>query len=299
LPFALLVTQAPAPIAGPEDYKRVAWLVKSMTLSYVPAAQSFVLLRRVAARSRAPDRYLGFGGYTPIGQAAAAQALQAARDGLAASGPACAADARELALLPRLALAEAEVRLTADKLGAGPQGARTGGAFSRSSIVRGNLERYRIVHFATHALLPTELRCLQQPVVLTGVGTGSEALLTAADIAGLRMDADLVVLSACNTAGPDGRSAGEAFSGLARSFFTAGTRGVLASHWNVADESTTLMMVNLLTETGKGTPAGTALRNAQIAFLDGAGSGGDPVRWAHPFYWAPFVFAGGGARPPS
>ncbi|MCW5747172.1 MAG: CHAT domain-containing protein [Alphaproteobacteria bacterium] len=295
LPFALLVSAPPPPIASAADYKNVAWLAKSATLSYVPAPQSFVLLRRIAARSRAPDRYLGYGGFTPIGPAVATQALRSARDGTPPSGPGCAADARELASLPRLALAESEVALTADKLGAGRSGARVGTAFSRSSVLRGGLERYRIVHFATHALLPVELRCLRQPVIMTGGGTGAEALLTAADIAALRLDADLVVLSACNTAGPDGRSAGEAFSGLARSFFTAGTRGVLASHWSVADESTTLMMINLLAETGKGTAPSQALRNVQVGMIDGAGSGGDPIRWAHPFYWAPFVFAGVGA----
>ena len=292
LPFALLVREAPPPIASPADYKRVAWLVKSMTLAYVPAAQSFVLLRGVAARSRAPNAYVGFGGFTRITPAAAGQALQVVREGATPIPAACAIDARELAALPPLALAESEVALAADKLGAGRAGARTGAAFSRSAVLRGGLERYRIVHFATHALLPTELRCVQQPVVLTGAGAGAEALLTAADIAALRMDADLVVLSACNTAGPDGRSAGEAFSGLARSFFTAGTRGVLASHWNVADESTTLMMINLLTQTAKGTPAAVSLRNVQVGMLDSAGDGTDPVRWAHPFYWAPFVFAG-------
>jgi len=300
LPFALLVSEPPPPVAEPGDYKKVAWLVKSTTLSYVPAPQSLMLLRRVAARSRAPSAYLGYGGYAPMGQGAAAQAIQLARGGTAtttggAGGAACVADARELASLPRLALAESEVALTAEKLGAGRAGARTGGAFSRSSVLRGNLERYRIIHFATHALLPTELRCLQQPVILTGAGTGQEALLTAADIAALRLDADLVVLSACNTAGPDGRSAGEALSGLARSFFTAGTRGVLVSHWNVADESTTLMMINLIGDTGKGTSAAAALRKVQMALLAGAGADGDPIRWAHPFYWAPFTFAGGGS----
>ncbi|HJQ59786.1 MAG TPA: CHAT domain-containing protein, partial [Vineibacter sp.] len=297
LPLGLLVTQPPPPIASATDYKRVAWLAKSATLSYVPAAQSFVLLRRIAARSRAPDRYLGYGGFTPIAPGAATLALQQARDGTAPTGAGCAADVRELAALPRLALAETEVTFTADKLGAGRAGARTGGAFSRSTVLRGGVERARIVHFATHALLPTELRCLRQPVILTGAGTGGEALLTAADVAALRLDADLVVLSACNTAGPDGRSAGEAFSGLARAFFTAGTRGVLASHWNVADESTTLMMVNTLTDVGRGTPPATALRTAQVAMIDGAGSGGDPLHWAHPFYWAAFVFAGVGAPP--
>ncbi len=291
LPFALLVTAPPPAINDMADYKQVAWLVKSSTISYVPAPQSFVLLRRVAARSRAPNAYIGYGGFAPLGVAVATQALREARDA-PATGPACAADARELAALPPLALADAEVALAANKLGAARAEARTGNAFSRSAVLRGGLDRYRIVHFAAHALLPTEVRCLQQPVVLTGAGTGAESLLTAADVASLRLDANLVVLSACNTAGPDGTSAGEAFSGLARAFFTAGTRGVVASHWNVADESTALMMVNTLTEAGKGTPAAVALRNTQVAMIDGAGSGGDPVRWAHPFYWAPFVFAG-------
>jgi CHAT domain-containing protein len=296
LPFALLVSTPPPPIAEAADYKKVAWLVKSTTLSYVPSAQSLVLLRGVAARSRAPQLYVGYGGFTPISTATAMQALQVARDGAPPVGAACAADARDLASLPRLALAESEVALAADKLGAGRNGVRTGAAFSRSSILRGGLDRYRIVHLATHALLPTELRCLQQPAILTGAGTGSESMLTAADIAGLRLDADLIVLSACNTAGPDGTSAGEALSGLARAFFTAGTRGVLVSHWNVADESTALMMVNMLTAVGKGTSPATAMRTVQVGMINGAGEDGDPIRWAHPFYWAPFVYAGAGVK---
>jgi CHAT domain-containing protein len=121
-------------------------------------------------------------------------------------------------------------------------------------------------------------------------------MLTAADIAGLRLDADLIVLSACNTAGPDGTSAGEALSGLARAFFTAGTRGVLVSHWNVADESTALMMVNMLTAVGKGTSPASAMRTVQVGMINGAGEDGDPIRWAHPFYWAPFVYAGAGVK---
>ncbi|HKU96666.1 MAG TPA: CHAT domain-containing tetratricopeptide repeat protein, partial [Vineibacter sp.] len=297
LPFAVLVTAPPPVIAGAADYKTVAWLAKTTTLSYVPTPQSFVLLRRVAAQSKAPRRYVGFGGYRPLSPGVAAQALQQARDGAAATGAACAADTRDLAALPPLALAESEVALTADKLGVGRAAVHTGAAFGRAAVLRGGLDQYRIVHFAGHALLPAELRCLQQPVLLTAAGTGGDALLTAADVAGLRLDADLVVLSGCNTAGADGRSAGEAFSGLARAFFTAGTRGVMASHWTVADEATTLMMINLLSDVARGTPPATALRQAQLDMIANAGVGSDPIRWAHPFYWAPFAYAGAQSVP--
>jgi len=295
LPLSLLVREAPPPVADVTDYKKVAWLAKSLSMSYVPAPQSLVLLRRAAAQSRAPNRYIGFGGFAPLPLAAAARVVQGTRasDGTTQS---CDRDARELASLPSLPLAEGEVTLAARQLGSNAAATRLGTAFSRSSVTRGGLDQYRVVHFAAHALLPTELRCLRQPVILTGQGTGTEALLTAADVAALRLDADLVVLSACNTAGPDGRSAGEAFSGLARSFFTAGTRGLMASHWNVADETTTLMMVNVLAAIGKGGNPAHVLRETQLDLLQNAGTGQDPARWAHPFYWAPFVFAGSGTR---
>jgi CHAT domain-containing protein len=293
LPLSILVSAPPPVVADVGDYKKIAWLAKAMAVSYVPAPQSLVLLRRTAAQSRAPNRYVGFGGFSPIPLGIAARAVQASRaDG--GTTQSCDHDARELASLPPLPLAEGEVKLAGRQFGAAAGAMRLGTAFNRAAVLRGGLEQYRIVHFAAHALLPTELRCLQQPVILTGQGGATDALLTAADVAALRLDADLVVLSACNTAGPDGRSAGEAFSGLARAFFTAGTRGLMASHWNVADETTTLMMVNILAAIGKGGTPADVLRDAQLEMLENAGKGQDPAHWAHPFYWAPFVFAGSG-----
>ena len=108
----------------------------------------------------------------------------------------------------------------------------------------------------------------------------------------MRLNADMVVLSACNTAGPDGKGAGEAFSGLARAFFFAGTRGLIATHWAVADESTALMMLNTVLAVADGQPGPQALRAQQLGMITDAGSGEVPARWAHPFYWGPFVFAG-------
>lgn len=299
LPFNLLVTAPPPAINEYTDYKKVEWLAKWFAMSYVPAPQSLVLLRKQAASSRAPNAYVGFGGYQPLSLGVASQLVAASRSAAMTPGQRCDADARELASLPVLPLAEGEVALTAKQLGVGPAGTRLGRAFTRTAVLRGQLERYKIVHLAAHALLPSELRCLQQPVILTGQGGGPEAMITAADLAAIRLDANMVVLSACNTAGPDGKSAGEAFSGLARAFFTAGTRGLMASHWSVADESTTLMMINVLAVVGKGGSAATVLRTAQLEMLDGAGKGQDPAEWAHPFFWAPFVFAGNTGAPQS
>ncbi|MBX3503495.1 MAG: CHAT domain-containing protein [Alphaproteobacteria bacterium] len=299
LPFNLLVTAPPPAIEEYTDYKKVEWLAKWFAMSYVPAPQSLVLLRKQAAQSKAPSAYVGFGGFQPLSIGAASQLVAASRAQSLTAGQRCDADARELASLPVLPLAEGEVQLTAKQLGVGPGGMHLGRAFSKTSVLKGQLERYKIIHLAAHALLPSELRCLQQPVILTGQGTGPEAMITAADLAALRLDADMVVLSACNTAGPDGKSAGEAFSGLARSFFTAGTRGLMASHWSVADESTTLMMINVLVTVGKGGSAAAVLRTAQLEMLDGAGKGQDPAEWAHPFFWAPFVFAGNTGAPQS
>jgi CHAT domain-containing protein len=299
LPFNLLVTAPPPAINEYTDYKKVEWMAKWFAMSYVPAPQSLVLLRKQAAQSKAPNAYVGFGGFQPMPVGVAARLVAASRAATQTQGQNCDADARELASLPVLPLAEGEVQLTAKQLGVGPGGTRLGRAFSKTSVLKGQLDRYKIIHLAAHALLPSELRCLQQPVILTGQGNGPEAMITAADLAAIRLDADMVVLSACNTAGPDGKSAGEAFSGLARAFFTAGTRGLMASHWSVADESTTLMMINVLAAVGKGRSAAEVLRAAQLEMLEGAGKGQDPADWAHPFFWAPFVFAGNTGAPQS
>lgn len=286
LPFAMLPT---APVAGSGEaaYRTAPWLLRDLALAYVPSPQSLLTLRRNARASAAPLPYIGFGGFTPAPR-------EAVRRSFAGAG--CARDADAISSLGPLSLSVPEVRLAARRMGPDAQ-VRLAGEFTRAAVIGGDLERYRIVHFAAHALLPTELACLNQPTIIASA-SGPDvraSLITAADVVGLRLDADLVVLSACNTAGPDGKSAGEAFSGLARAFFFAGTRALIATHWAVADESTALLMLNtVLAIGGQGgrTPGPEALRQQQLDLVTSAGQGETPARWAHPFYWAPFVFAG-------
>ena len=125
------------------------------------------------------------------------------------------------------------------ELGAAPGDVVLGEAFTKARLTGQDLSPYRILHFATHALLPTELgQCQTEPAILTSVAPNAPSadagFLRTGDIENLKLDADLVVLSACDTAGP-GNGAGESLSGLAQAFFSAGTRGMLVTHWAAAD----------------------------------------------------------------
>ncbi|MGH9937740.1 MAG: CHAT domain-containing protein, partial [Blastocatellia bacterium] len=160
-------------------------------------------------------------------------------------------------------------------------------AANRATVMNAALDQYRIVHFATHSLLNSRHPELSG-IVLSLVdeqGRAQEGFLRAHEIYNLKLNADLVVLSACSTAlGKEVR--GEGLAGLTRGFMYAGAPRVVASLWNVRDEATAVLMKrfyrNLLT--GKSSPA-AALRQAQVSMWQ------EP-RWRSPYYWAGFVLQG-------
>jgi CHAT domain-containing protein len=147
------------------------------------------------------------------------------------------------------------------------------------------------VYFATHALLPEENTLAQPAIVLTPPATATaedDGLLTADEIAGLRLNADWVVLSACNTVGPLGRG----LSGLARAFLFAGAKALLVSHWYVASDATAGLISSMFEIYALDPAMGRseALRRAMLKALDGAAA---PMR-THPVFWAPFMVVGDG-----
>ena len=165
----------------------------------------------------------------------------------------------------------------------------------------GTLAQARVVHFATHGLLGSEAEMLgaskaEPALLLTPPNQPSEeddGLLTASEAALLKLDADWVVLSACNTAAGDGKTNGaEALSGLARAFFYAGARALLVSHWAVDSNATVSLITKAFDEIKGDSRIGRAeaLRRSMLALI---GTGG---RNAHPATWAPFVVVGEGAR---
>ena len=158
---------------------------------------------------------------------------------------------------------------------------------SRATAMSPELARYRIVHFATHGVFDNENPGLSG-IILSMFGRGGEpqdGVLRLRDVYGLRLPAELVVLSACSTAlGKPVR--GEGLVGIVRGFMYAGARRVVASLWKVEDEATGEMMRRFYREMLEGgrSPA-AALREAQVSMWR-------QDRWRPPFYWAAFVLQG-------
>jgi CHAT domain-containing protein len=286
LPMDVLLT-GPAPPGG---LARAPWLLRRYSITHVPSAGNFVSLRRIAGGSRASRPWFGMGEFQPIPRALARRSFPSAN---------CAASAELLAHLAPLPFAGQELEAARLLLGASPADELRGAGFTAAAIRAADLRDYRVLQFATHALLPSELACAAEPAIVTSAPRGATdaggALLTASQIASLSLDAELVILSACNTGGPDGTVAGESLSGLARSFFYAGARALLVTHWAVNDQTAAFLVADTLRRLRANPRAGiaAALREAELAMLDGAGHGLNPAV-AHPFYWAPFAVIGEG-----
>ena len=290
LPFALLLTDD---FSG-ADLRSAPWLVRSMSIAHVPSAANFVGLRRTAAGSPALRPWYGFGDFRPVTRAAAARSFPQ---------PACAETAADFAGLAPLAHSRAELEKARAIMGANPAELLLGPAFTAEAVRHARLKGYRIVHFSTHALLPSTLECQPQQIIVTsapkGATTADGAMLLADDALELDLDADAVILSACNSVGRGGKLAGESLSALARAFFYAGSRGLLATHWSLNDAAAEQLVTGLLRDYRDNAGAGMAqsLRAAQLALLDSAGRDGIPADVAHPFFWAPMALIGeGGAR---
>jgi CHAT domain-containing protein len=294
LPFEMLVSDAVAPVKD-GDYRSVPFLVKRFALTYVPAPQSFVRLRQSEAASHASRSYIGFGDFRAPSKAQLAASFPPDR---------CRSDFAALSDLGDLPASRQEVMTAGKELHARPADMVLGAGFTKANLQGMDLTQYRILHFATHAFLPTELRCKSEPTLLMSTAAGAAnadaAFLDAGEILNLKLDADLVILSACNTAGPNG-AGGESLSGLARSFFFAGSRGLLVTHWSVEDQSSEFLITHALAGLAPGAARGStaeALRQAKLDIL-GGGLGSDKASlvFTHPFAWAPMVLIGDGARP--
>jgi CHAT domain-containing protein len=167
----------------------------------------------------------------------------------------------------------------------------------------GELAGYRVVHFATLGLLASETelfaREIDPALILTPPQQPSESddgLITASEIAGLRLDADLVILSACNTAAADGNSR-DALSGLARAFFYAGARSILVSHWEVLSVAAVKLVTLAFAELTAAERGGHRIGRAEAmrrSMADVVAEGGLA---AHPAYWGAFSLVGEGSSP--
>ena len=286
VPFGMLLTGP----AQADALSTAPWLIQAMTVEHVPAPANFISLRKLAGTSRASEPWFGFGGFRPVTLAQAEGSYPVAT---------CGQSARLLAGLPPLPGAQVELQAVRQIEGANAGDTLLGPAFTAAAVKGMDLRRYKVLHFATHALLPTDLACQTEPALITSAPaqarTADGAMLLASDVAGLQLDADAVILSACNTGGPGGTTSGESLAGLARSFFYAGARALLVTHWSVNDRATAYLVALTLNgslhEPGEGLAG--ALAGAQRKLIGDAK--GNLAEQAHPFYWAALAVIGEGS----
>jgi CHAT domain-containing protein len=289
LPLSLLVSEPPAA----RDYQHAAWLIRKYALSEVPSARAFVALASESAHHAPASRpFLGLGAplFAGANGPAGAKALADLTASCRTVGPISADLLRALPPLPGSAH---EVQTVGARIGGSGADILLGAQATEANFRAQPLDQFAVVYFATHGILPGELHCEGEPALALSppaspaTSPDSDGMLQASEIAQLKLNADLVVLSACNTAqSPDGLGGG-ALQGLSDSFFAAGARAVLASHWEVPSNATETLMIGVFDPAYRAQGLAQGLRQSQLALIGKAAT-------AHPFYWAAFTIIGNG-----
>jgi len=300
LPFHLLVTDKPA-IAVPQmqsndmaDYRDAAWLVKRHAVTVLPSVANLRALRVLARKGQATKPMIGFGD------------PEFARDqNKVAARTRAYADYWHGASVDRTRLADAlaplpdsaeELTAVAAKLGASSSDIYLGRNATEANVKRLPLADYRVVYFATHGLVAGDVKGLGEPsLALTLPNEPSElddGLLTASEVAQLKLDADWVVLSACNTAAGE-KPGAEALSGLARAFFYAGAHALLVSHWRIDSKAAARLTTSTfdIMKSNQTIGRAEALRRAMLAYLDDRSN----IWNAYPGFWGSFSLVGEGS----
>lgn len=261
IPFSLLLT---APAAN------APWLIERVALRVVPAIAA---MGRPGTRARAGASFVGIGAPDRVAAASDASPLT-----------------RRIAELPALPGAFAELRAIGASISDGRANTVLTGLTATEGRLRAAVEtRPRILVFATHGLVSGEFDSLNEPALLLTpdssiAGPAGDGLLTASEAATFDLDADWIVLSACNTAAGDQLSAA-GYSGLARAFLFAGGQQILASHWPVRDDIAARLTVETIRASAKGRTGPEALRTAILKLKNDRSVPGA----ADPGVWAPFM----------
>ena len=309
LPFDLLIENAPANsdslwvASGGSvrfDYSGVDFLGKRLAITTAVSPSSFVLTRAIP-KSEAARPFKGYGDFSPF--AATEEGIFQVFEQRGGDLD-CAPSLARVASLGTLEGTRVELEQIASVLPVTAEDVTMGEAFTDTAVKNAALDNYQTLHLATHGLLARDPACLPQPALVTSLEFGgeSDALLEEAEILDLKLNAEMVVLSACDTGGGGALSAagtgfrtsgGESLSGLARAFFFAGARSLVVSHWSVDDNATQKLMREFYGALAASPDLGMAdaKRSAQSSLL------ADPDT-SHPFFWSAFAVIGDGGRRP-
>jgi CHAT domain-containing protein len=290
IPPAVLVT-APPPkpqIKTPAEFAATKFLVDRHAFAALADLSLFAWHRDRATSPGGEQRFLGVG--APLLSADELAGNPKSRSYELAGG----LDGRDLEQLPKLAESVDEMKGLARVAGDAKSTLWLGPEANERHFVGDGLRGYRTIALATHGFLPNEIHGVPEPALMLALDLDArdrfDGILTSREIAGLTLDADLVILSACNTASADGRPRAETFTGLTQAFFTAGARSLMVSHWPVMSGAAVQLSVGTLERNRtERLPLARSLQAAmQAVRKDGAASAVE----SHPSYWGPFVIVG-------
>jgi CHAT domain-containing protein/tetratricopeptide (TPR) repeat protein len=320
IPAGILVTNAESVrrhkaqgSKGINDYSQVSFLASKADISTALSPRSFLIVRQKIAASSAPRPFLG------LGQNASAPTISTEEGNRAVlSGAGCSISYRNWASITNgnAPISARELGLAASALGIGTAPTIIGAEFSDTALQvssdAGQLSQYQILHFATHGIPETRYtdeatKCETSlpPSLITTMavpndngGPVSDGLLSFAEVARLNLDANLVVLAACETSSGTSEIAGRlsgqedstpTLDGLVRAFITANARAVMATFWRVPAGREGEELLEAFYRSGRTSSIGTALRSAQMTLIKQPQS-------SHPYYWGAYFVVGDGSK---
>lgn len=312
------------------NYREIPWLIRKVSVTMLPSVNALVTLRSLPESDPKRKAFAGFGdpifnpeqlamdgsskSNAPMNKETTSENIQLAgrggkiqvrgvritEKGNLDDGKIISAQLNKLDRLPDTA---EEIRSIAKVLGTDANGTIfLGKDFSQHRLETMNLSDRRVIAFATHALVPGDLDGLDQPALAlsspTVTGEKGDGLLTTDEILKMKLNADWVVLSACNTGASEGKGV-EAVSGLGKAFFYAGTRALLVTMWSVETTSARKLVTGIFQsqEENKALSRAQALRKSILNLIDketlkDETTGKIAASYAHPLFWAPFVVVG-------
>lgn len=288
IPLSILVSE-PFSTENQKTFADVEWLIKKYAFSYLPSIQLFSDSRRIKKENLKNLTFLGVG--DPV--------LSPKSDGksfdiskLISRGG--ATDPASLAKLPSLPSTRDELAKLSELLTGSRDDILLGDSANELKIKSMDLSELRVIAFATHALVAGELPGIKEPGLVLSIpdepSSKDDGYLTATEIATLKLNADLVILSACNTASSSGQQGATQLSGLAASFLYAGVKSMLVSHWYVETTVAPLLTTNFVKRIYRdGSKPAQALQGTILSFIKERNG----TLFSHPAFWAPFIYIGG------
>lgn len=267
------------------NYASDGWLINDYAVSVIPSVYSLVV-HNDSVNHKKPNSFLGIGNPSLYGDKVVITASEIIPS-FDVRGSLSSYSLGSLAPLPET---KKELELIASNFDSSL--VLSGSNATEENLRATSLHKYDVLSFATHALVANEIGGIVEPSLVLTPGdyesSDNDGLLQMSEIAKLDMNADIVLLSACNTASPYASSSSEGLSGLANSFFQAGAKSLLVSYWSVISESAVDLTTRMFRSSNDGRSYAHKHRNAVMDLLRNSK---DPSK-LHPSYWAPFSVVG-------